>query len=87
MCEVKMETEELVGRLLNWRFESAKIYYIAESQEVKDTVDLLARLFGNYGWFSGDMGELTGLVVDKLCEDLGYITDEEGNLAYREGGK
>lgn len=50
--------KKLFGRLLNWKFEQALQYLDNEPEEVKDLVKSLARMFGNSGWFFGDMSEI-----------------------------
>lgn len=61
--------EDLYGRLYNWKFEQALFYVAGEPEDLQKAVALLARLFGDPGYFGGAMGELVLLVVRALCKD------------------
>jgi hypothetical protein len=56
----------LKNRIFNWKFASASIYLDGEDDHIKHTVQLLARMFGDCGWLTGDIGSLIQIVVDSL---------------------
>jgi len=62
-----MLNEKLKSRVENWKFESA-LKYIDDkvTDGEKEIIKALARLFGNSGWFYGDMGILVDTVLDFL---------------------
>lgn len=64
--------EELINRLVNWKFEDAyklsKNLPLAYSQH--ELILHLATAYGNCGWFKGEVGRLIGSVVNMLCHDL-----------------
>jgi len=60
---VRQENERLRSCLLNWKFGQASQYLRRESEEVKNIVQTLKTLFGNCGWFDGDMGTIVAAVV------------------------
>jgi hypothetical protein len=60
-------SEPVVGRLLNWKFESAKFQATPADRIVAGgALETLAATFGNPGWFDGSMGELVGAMVALL---------------------
>jgi hypothetical protein len=65
--------ENLESRLYNWKFEQALRYLDGEPQETKDVVEALARMFGNAGWFYGDMQ----VVVAAAVRSLGVEDDDD----------
>jgi hypothetical protein len=71
---VGAENKDLRSRLSNWKFESAMNYLDGESEEV--AVKTLDGLFGNCGWFWGNMGEVVGLAVLYL---IGHDEPESGS--------
>jgi hypothetical protein len=67
----------LIDRLENWKFNTAAAYIEGEdnqrsrlNDELKEAIRLLSRLYGNSGWFEGDMGALVRVYVDKVVTDL-----------------
>jgi hypothetical protein len=62
-----MLTERAVGRLQNYKFASAasELTYDATKDE-RELVEALARMFGNVGWFDGDMATLVDCTVESL---------------------
>ncbi|MEW5934422.1 MAG: hypothetical protein AB1816_12670 [Bacillota bacterium] len=58
--------ERLWGRLLNYKFEDAARYVDGEPAYVKEAVATLNRLFGNVGWFDGDIALLVSYALDAL---------------------
>lgn len=44
-------SEELLSRLINWKFRSAKDYMEGQPAPVASAVGYLAEKFGNTGWF------------------------------------
>lgn len=63
---VKKENEDLIGRLSNWKFESAKRYLEGEHGKVKGIVLCLADMFGDVGWFDGSMHVIVRATVELL---------------------
>ena len=59
--------EKLKSRLFNWKFEQA-LQYVDGGVDLDDleVIKALARLFGNCGWFEGDVGALVSVVVSSL---------------------
>jgi len=66
MLKQTADVDALRSRLQNWKFNSAKVYLKGQPREVKELVEVLARLLGNWGWMEGDLGLMVGAVVDKL---------------------
>ena len=63
-----MLTPDCKSRLRNWKFEQAAKYLTPEAtREERETVEALASLLGNSGWFFGDLGTLVDVVVDTLA--------------------
>jgi len=60
---------ELAERLLNWKFKSALKYLSAEDRETKKIVKALADMFGDCGWFDGQMGRLISAMVEKITKE------------------
>lgn len=57
----------LIGRLRNWKFDTARKYLHQQPEAVRVAVKTLADMFGNSGWFGGKMGTMVDLVVEALC--------------------
>ena len=55
--------DQLVSRLCNWKFAQALQYTEGQPSNVVHNVSCLANLFGNPGWFDGEMGTLVSLAV------------------------
>ena len=67
-----MLTPDCKSRLRNWKFEQAAKYLTPEATgEERETVEALASLLGNSGWFFGNLGTLVDVVVETLMYDLG----------------
>lgn len=67
--------EQLVNRLENWKFYDAyaiakQVPFNAEHEVVKDIIGSLSRLYGNCGWFEGEVGCLIGRIVYLSCTVL-----------------
>lgn len=59
----------LISRLENWKFGQAMQYLRDDHpKSVHNEVNVLCRLFGDAGWFDGDIGELVRLAVIGLIE-------------------
>jgi hypothetical protein len=62
----------LVSRLHNWKFEDAWGLLLRQPLLAPDdelpVVRALSRVFGNAGWFDGDMGTLVAAVVSRLVD-------------------
>jgi len=72
---VKVKNEELKSRLHNWKFESAMgcIDSTKEADEVVNTVEALAKVFGNVGWFGGALAIIIGQALESIgikAEDI-----------------
>lgn len=65
--------DKVKSRLVNWKFErAAKVLLDADVEDMSKEAAVvyeLSRMFGNSGWFDGEMGELVGAVVDLLVRD------------------
>lgn len=65
------DLEKLIGRLLNWKFDSAaQMLSASDTTEAACVIRALAAQFGNCGHIDGQMGELIGSVVDLLLRNL-----------------
>jgi len=65
------------GRLQNWKFGQALVACDGtEEKEYRHKIDLLARLFGDVGWFDGDLGELVDWTVMQMLNG-GYLPSPE----------
>jgi hypothetical protein len=55
--------------LKKWRFTTAQ-FLAFEDEDISEidnaTIDALATLFGNSGWFEGAMGVIVGELVDRM---------------------
>lgn len=63
------DLEDLISRLNNWKFAQALQYTNAETKNV-EVITALAMLFGNSGWFQGQIGILLDYVVEYLIREL-----------------
>jgi hypothetical protein len=61
-----VKNENLKSRLINWKFESALKYLDGEEEGIKVLVGILARMYGNCGWFSGDMAALIAAALESI---------------------
>ncbi len=60
----------LIGRLLNWKFNSALALVREDHPEtVSAVVKALAETFGNCGWFDGNMATIIQFTVSSLCPE------------------
>ena len=59
----------LHGRIENWKFDSALKYLDGEPEYTVALIQALARVFGDCGWFDGDMG----LIVCAACDRLAIL--------------
>ena len=63
--------ERLSGRIYNWKFASAAGYLTGDlDADLHDTVCALSEMFGNSGWFYGDMGTVINYVVNAMLKEL-----------------
>jgi hypothetical protein len=65
------DSDALVGRLCNWKFNQAQNYLNGQPEYVRRVVNCLAHTFGNCGWFEGAMGAIVGAALNAL-----FTTDE-----------
>ena len=64
---VTENNQDLRGRLINGKFESALAYLEGESEEVKEIVMSLSNMFGSSGFiYDGDFGILLSAVMTYL---------------------
>ena len=70
---ISKKNENLRGRLYNFKFDSALQYLDGETDEDKEVIEALARMFGNCAWMGGDIE----LVVSGCVFSL--ISGEEKN--------
>jgi hypothetical protein len=68
MKDLEFKSEKLRGRLINWKFKSAMIYadVFSDDSEAMEVLVTLNRMFGNVGWFEGDMATIVAVTVDML---------------------
>ena len=74
MVRMNKNKENMIGRLINWKFEQASIYI--DSLKYKDSMDclkLLVELWGDTGWDRGE--SIFGKIVSHLVE---FIRLKEG---------
>jgi len=71
--------EKLLGRLHNWKFESALEYLEGSSESDKVIVGKLAEKYGNVGWIPGDAA-IKDMIDAELQKIDGY---EEPSLLGR----
>ena len=66
--DLEYKSTKLRDRLINWKFKSAMIYadVFSDDPEAMEVLETLNRMFGNIGWFFGDMQILVGVAVDML---------------------
>jgi hypothetical protein len=57
---------QLYSRLAHWKFRQALAYVQDEPAERREAVEALARLFGDVGWFDGDIGHVVRLALCAL---------------------
>lgn len=65
------QTEALIGRIFNWKFDAAKqlaasLPATVISNDQRDILYALAAAFGNCGWIDGNMGIIIGCSVREL---------------------
>lgn len=65
--------EELESRLINYKFEDATAHLEGEDDDTKSVVEALARMFGNPGWFDGDMA----LIIDVVLQKIGVKYEDD----------
>lgn len=67
---IPKEKEELIGRLYNWKFESA-MRYVDNDIEEQDVylIKALAQVFQNCGHFDGDMGNIVQAAVNSIMPE------------------
>lgn len=59
----------VVNRLQNWKFNQGLTGAENDpdvTQKERDLLHVLSRLFGNSGWFDGDMGALVDAALDSI---------------------
>ena len=69
---------QVSDRLENWKFQQAKDVWESlpdkfKSETLTETINALANMFGNSGWFVGDMGTIVGTTVKSLLRELDSI--------------
>ena len=63
-----VRSTKLRSRLINWKFKQAMEYsdVLETDPEAMDVLESLEKMFGNSGWFDGDMATIVGVAVDML---------------------
>jgi len=62
--------DDLMGRLYNWKFNSAYGYLDgSESEEVVELIDALGQVFGNTGGMCGAMATIVGAALASIGID------------------
>lgn len=62
-----MISDECFDRVVNWKFMSAEEHLTDEATaEERIVIETLARMFGNSGWFWGDMGTVVRRAIQSL---------------------
>jgi hypothetical protein len=57
------QSEDLINRIYNWKFEKALRYLDGQPDHVRREVEMMAEVLGNSGCFGGHMGGLVSLAV------------------------
>jgi hypothetical protein len=66
-----MLNDNVIELLKDWKFQRASAYADEQTEPLPTEAELLlieslARVFGNTGWFSGDMARIVGAAVSTL---------------------
>lgn len=63
--------EDVAGRLENWKFSQALAALNADDATETEIhiIGSLSRMFGNVGWFDGEMSVIVATVVEYLLTD------------------
>lgn len=62
-----MISDDCFNRIVNWKFRSAfDLIDFDASPDEREVIGALAAMFGNIGWFGGDMG----LIVQQAIRSL-----------------
>lgn len=67
---VLKENEQLISRLLNYKFRSAQQYLEGEDDEVVEVVNALADTFEDCGWIDGNISTIIQACVAKICPQV-----------------
>src|SRR5262245_28641715 len=62
------QIDSLHNRLENWKFQQATRYLKGIRGEDRDLVEALSRMFGDVGWFEGDMG----IIIEAALSHIQY---------------
>lgn len=69
-----MLNEDLIGRLQNWKFQSARKHVDnSVTPEDRKLIEALAECFGDIGWFDGYMGVIITASLEVF--DIGVPDD------------
>lgn len=69
VSNIRPENKDLRGRVHNWKFSSALLHLDGEAEDVQITVQTLATMFGNVGWFEGTMATMVERAVNSLLQE------------------
>jgi hypothetical protein len=72
--------DNVIKLLKNWKFQLASAYADEQTEPLPTEAELLlieslARVFGNIGWFSGDMATIVSAAVSTLLSE--YLPEPE----------
>lgn len=71
------EQEDLIGRLINWKFNSALNYKNAlKNKSSLECLELLEEMWGNTGWGDGKLSKTLWYLVEYIRMNEGYTHKE-----------
>ena len=71
--ELAQEQQDLIGRLTNWKFDSALNYKNAmKKKDSLECLELLCEMWGNTGWGDGKFSETLYYLVEFIRMNEGY---------------
>jgi hypothetical protein len=59
-------SKQLISRLVNWKFGQALAHVGGQPHDVQDVINALATVFGDCGWFEGNMGIIVGAALEGI---------------------
>ena len=71
--------EKIKSRLNNWKFQTALNYLATDANCTDNELELitaLARVFGNVGWFEGDMSTIVSAALQTLLRGNQEVTQK-----------
>lgn len=71
------EQENLIGRLINWKFGSALNYkYALKNESSLECLELLEEMWGNTGWGDGRFSQTLWYLIEYIRMNEGYTRKE-----------